>query len=122
MNNDQLLDIVSQVISTALVYAVFKVNDIPWKKWKLIVGAILVALAVNMLTNIFAAVAAPIFQINFFVSLLAVAGLQILIAWPIFSLLRSDGKIFGAAKGFACSFTYAIFSFIYAMISRFVLR
>lgn len=121
MGGDPILNIISQIISTALVYVVLKVNDIPWKKWQLILGAILVGLAVNMLTNISTIFVAPLFQINMIVTLIVSAGLMTLIGWPIFSLLRANGRFVGAAKGFACAVSYAFVSIIFLVVKGFVL-
>ncbi len=121
MGGDPILNIISQIISTALVFAVLQINEIPWKRWQKIVGAVLIGLAVNMLTNISTIFAAPLLQINMIVTLLVSAGLMTLIGWPIFSFLRADGRFIGAGKGFACAISYAVMSIIFFVVKEFVL-
>ncbi len=121
MGGDPILNIISQIISTALVYAVLKINDIPWKTWQKVVGAIFIGLVVNMLTNISTIFVAPLLQINMIVTLLVSAGLMTLIGWPIFSLLRAGGRFIGAGKGFACAISYAVMSIIFFVIKGFAL-
>ena len=121
MNGNYLLNIISQIISTALVYVTFSINHMPWKTWQKVLGALLTALAVNMASNIATIFMAPLFQINIIVSLLISAVLMTLIGWPIFALLRANGHFVGTRKGFACAASYAVMSLMFFVIKGFLL-
>lgn len=121
IDGDPILNIISQIISTVLIYIILKKSPIVWKWWQFIVGSILVGEAVNCLSNVTAAFVLPALPTNMIVMTIACAVMQFLIGWPIFALLRSGGKFLGAATGFACALAYTALSIIYAIISRFVL-
>lgn len=121
MNNELYLNILSQIISTILVYAALKTNDVTWKTWVMICASIFIAFIINIPSNIILMSLSSMYEMNRIVSIIASLILLLLIGWPVFALLRSEGKFFGADKGLACSLAYTIYSMFYGIISRYIL-